>query len=109
MSRPATVFDRAETLKLRGDQLQVNDLILQRGGFKAHRLLAKMGESDDGSIIYFASWSQTSYINVMKTPFSVARTYAIRRVTNPAPVPVNVQALLDELIAQNTRRERVEV
>ena len=87
---------------LRGDELKVGDVLL---GFRRQTLLHKFGESDDGTYIYFAVWENSRYINVTKKPLRVDDRFTVLRTRRVVPPPDTVRALLDDLLAQNTRRE----
>lgn len=87
---------------LRGDQLQIGDVLL---GFRRETLLHRFGESDDGTYVYFAVWENSRYTNVTKKPLRVDDRFTVLRTRVSVPPPDYVQALLAELLAQNTRRE----
>ena len=83
----------------------MGDVIVALNGKRRRiTLLHDFGESEDASYRQFAIHENSQYINVTKMALRYDTLFQVDRPTQPRPLSAPVQTLLNELLAQNTRR-----
>lgn len=87
--------------RLRGDQLQVGDLIFKHHTSEPERLLEKVFESDDAKYFDFIVWSQTQFNNVTKKQYSRDNVYNVKRYPSLKAVPEEIEVKWRGLKIQN--------
>lgn len=87
-----------EVVPLRGEHLQVYDLVYGLGTHKPKRLIAELGETEDGQFVYWAVWSNSDFVDsVTRALFEKTLMFKVQRTGESVELPANVLQQLEQL------------